>query len=158
MGLRVDYNLGGNGFFGGAGWYRVKDFNMTNIFTGNIGYKFPGKLSIHGAYARNVKADFEKDSWQTEISYGDYDDAAEKGQWSVFLAYRKFGSNATLNGSVTDDVILGTCGWVIGASWAPFKNIGLTAKYFRGQNISENIYTGKHDKAIKFSGSVEIFF
>lgn len=175
IGLRVDYNLNGKGLFGGASYYHIKDddlawskknflgdtgtiknYNKADIWTINLGYKFNDKLSIHGAYARNTKADWENNSWQAELTYGDYDDNPEKGQWSVFTAYRKFGTNTTLQGSVFDDVMLGTQGWVIGASWAPFKNIGLSVKYFSGKYISD--FNGGRGKANKLAGEVDIFF
>ena len=189
VGLRVDYDQGEKGLFGGVGWYHIKDddlawsrrqfnnklndgtiditdndavkkgmknYNKANIWTANLGYKFTDKLTLQGAYARNTKADWEKDSWQAELCYGDYDDASEKGQWSVWTGYRKFGTNATLAGTDDEDTLQGTRGWVIGASWAPFKNIGVIAKYFTGKYISD--LGGGRGKAQNIFGRVEFFF
>ncbi len=189
VGLRVDYDQGERGFYGGAGWYHIKDddlawsrrqfldriddgslgfddtsalkkgmkkYNKADIWTLNLGYKFTDKLKLFGVYARNTKADFEKDSWQAELNYGDYDDASEKGQWSVWTGYRKFGTNTTLMGTSDDDALLGTRGWVIGASWAPFKNIGVIAKYFNGKYITN--VDGGRGKARHLFGRVEFFF
>ena len=178
VGLRLDYEQGETGFFGGAGWYLVKDDdfknaleeidgeevfvpnyaysksgreNKANIWTVNLGYKFNELLSVKGVYAQNTKADFEDKSWQAELEYGDYDDASEKGQWSVFSGYRKYGTNVSF-APTAEDALRGTRGWVVGASWAPMKNIGVIAKYFNGKYI-----TG-HGDAEKIFGRIEFFF
>ena len=189
IGLRMDYDQGERGFFGGAAWYRVKDddlawsrrqflnrigdgsiditdndalrhgmkrYNKADLWTVNLGYRFTDLLTLSGGYVRNTKADFEKDSWQAELNYGNYDDASERGQWSVWTGYRKFGTNATLAGTVDDDAMLGTRGWVVGAAWAPFQNIGFIAKYFNGKYITD--VDGGHGKAQKLFGRVELFF
>ena len=185
VGLRVDYNQGDKGLFGGAGYYYVKDDDLAwsrnnylrrgladsidfdnehsrkayakaSIWTVNLGYKFTDLLSIQGVYAQNTKADFEDKAWQAELSYGDYDDASEKGQWNVFAGYRKQGTNVSF-APTAEDALRGTRGFVIGASWAPFKNIGVIAKYFDGKYISDGLYSG-HGKARHIFGRVEFFF
>ena len=189
VGLRVDYDQGEKGLFGGAAWYHIKDddlawsrrqfinkiddgtidvtdkdslkhgmkrYNKADVWTVNLGYKFSDLLTLSGGYAHNTKADFEKNSWQAELNYGNYDDASEKGQWSVWSGYRKFGTNATLMGTVDDDAMLGTRGWVVGAAWAPLQNIGVIAKYFNGKYITD--VDGSHGKAEKIFGRVEFFF
>ncbi len=148
----------------------MKRYNKADIWTVNLGYKFNEKLKLSGGYARNTKADFEKDSWQAELRYGDYGNPVTrtgdwrdnnlkvaKGQWAVWTGYRKFGSNATLAGTMYDDVLQGTRGWFVGASWAPFDNIGVIAKYFNGKYISDGI-DGGNGKARKLFGRVEFFF
>ncbi|MCR5833250.1 MAG: putative porin [Selenomonadaceae bacterium] len=188
VGLRIDYDETDKGFYGGAGWYYVKDddfawtkrsfvnqyyggvfadddeaksamkrYNKANLWTANLGYKFNEKAKLQGGYVKNTKADIENASWQAEFIYGDYDDASKKGQWSVWTGYRQFGSNATLVGTTEDDAMLGTRGWVIGAAWAPFKNIGVIAKYFNGRYITEG-FDDKTGKAQKLFGRVEFFF
>ena len=112
-------------------------------------------LSVKGAYAKNTKANFEKDSWHAELDYGNYDDASEKGQWSIYGGYRKYGTNVSF-APTEDDALRGTRGWVVGASWAPMKNIGFLAKYFNGKYISA--YDGGRGKAEKIFGRVEFFF
>jgi len=182
VGLRIDYDQGAKGLFGGAGWYRVKDddlawgnrhflngtydsanamsramkrYDSANIWTVNLGYKFTELLSVKGAYAQNTKADFEDKSWHAELDYGNYEDASEKGQWSVYAGYRKYGTNVSF-APTTDDALRGTRGWVVGANWAPFKNIGFQAKYFNGKYITEA--GDGHGKAEKLFGRVEFFF
>ncbi len=183
IGVRVDYDQGDKGFFGGAGWYSIKDDDFknavveddageevtvpnysyskngktdkANIWTVNLGYKFTELLSVRGAYAQNTKADYEDKSWHAELSYGDYDDASEKGQWNVYAGYRKYGTNVSFL-PTEDDTLRGTRGFVVGAAWAPFKNIGFLAKYFNGKyNTAAN---GGHGKAEKIFGRVEFFF
>ncbi|MBE8954467.1 MAG: S-layer homology domain-containing protein [Quinella sp. 2Q5] len=181
VGLRVDYDNDGKGLFGGAGWYHIKDddlawgrtqyventilngnteakqYNKANIWTVNLGYRFTDKLTLSGGYARNTKADWEKNSWQAELNYGDYEDASEKGQWSVWAGYRKYGTNVSFV-PTAEDALLGTRGWIVGAAWAPFKNIGLIAKYFDGKYIEDGVYNSGHGKARHLFGRVEFFF
>ena len=184
LGFRLDYNPGDKGLFGGAGWYHIKDddlawsrnsyidkigeglidaedsharknYNKASIWTANLGYKFNDLLTLKGAFAQNTKADFEDKSWHAELDYGNYEDASEKGQWSVYAGYRKYGTNVSF-APTEDDALRGTHGWVVGASWAPMKNIGLLAKYFNGKYNSE--VDGGHGKAEKIFGRVEFFF
>ncbi len=163
VGVGLQYDQGETGFFFGGAWYLVKDDDLiaqkrnangdkkANIWTANLGYKFSELLALKGAYAQNTKADFEDKSWHAELDYGDYDDASEKGQWSIYGGYRKYGTNVSF-APTEDDALRGTRGWVVGANWAPFKNIGFQAKYFNGKYI-----TG-HGKAEKIFGRVELFF
>ena len=184
VGLRVDYNQGDKGFFGGAGWYNIKDddlawsrnrfwrrgiresidfddedsrqsYQKATIWTVNLGYKFSDLWKIQGAYAHNTKADFENKSWHAQLDYGNYDDASEKGQWNVFAGYRKYGTNVSFM-PTEEDALRGTRGFVIGAAWAPFKNIGVIAKYFKGKYITEGLYG--RGKAEHIFGRVEFFF
>ncbi len=185
IGLRVDYEEGDKGLYGGAGYYYVKDddlawsrnrywrrgfrdsidfenehgrkaYQKASIWTVNLGYKFNDMLKVYGTYAQNTKADFEDKAWQAELNYGNYDDASEKGQWNVFAGYRKQGTNVSF-APTAEDALRGTRGFVIGASWAPFKNIGFIAKYFNGKYITEGAYGG-HGKADHIFGRVEFFF
>ena len=180
IGVRLDYNTGENGLFAGAGWYHIKDddlawsynnyskklvndkypdaknYNKANIWTVNLGYKFSDLFTVKGAYAQNTKADFDNKSWHAELDYGNYEDASEKGQWSVYAGYRKYGTNVSF-APTEDDALRGTRGWVVGASWAPFKNIGVLAKYFNGKYNSNGLYGGR-GKAEKIFARVELFF
>ncbi len=152
------------GFYGGLSWYHIKDDdlwwvskdienNKANIWGVNLGYRFTPKLNLFGSYVHNTKADFEKNSWQAQVEYGDYDDASEKGQWSIFAGYRKFGQGSGFQGTTDEDILLGHKGWFVGASYAPFKNIGLIAKYGDNKKI-----TGDSGKLKHFFGRVEFFF
>ena len=210
VGLRVDYDQGTKGLFGGLGYYGIKDddlawsrrkfldefnagdyddadgnldtgevkrnmkrYNKASIWTVNLGYRFNEKTMIRGAYARNTKADWEKDSWQVEVRYGDYGNPVSrtgdwrdrslkvaKGQWAVWAGYRKFGTNTTFQGTMNDDTLQGTKGVALGAAWAPFDNIGIIAKYFTGKYISDSggYFRSGSGKAQKIFGRVEFFF
>ena len=159
------YDPGVKSFFGGLGYYHAKNNDFANYFysndgdttkadiiAGNIGYRFNNLLSIRGGYARNAKADNEKDAWKVLLRYGNYADASEKGQWAVWAGYSKFGSNVAIASDQTDDIRTGSKGWHIGASYAPFKNIGLIARYADGKYMLTN------EKYRKFFGRVEFFF
>ena len=164
--LRADYVPQDKGVMFGAGWYHIKDDDLVwqnkkgdkkaTIWTTNLGYKFNDKLKIRGVYGQNTKADFEDKSWQAEIDYGNYNKASEKGQWEVYAGYRKYGTNVSF-APTQEDALRGTRGFVIGASWAPMKNIGVIAKYFDGKYITDGLYSG-HGKARHIFGRVEIFF
>ena len=162
-GLNVQFDAE-KGFYGGAGWYYVKDddfktenysksgeTNKANIWSANLGYAFTDKFKLYGAYARNTKADIEKYSWQAQLEYGNYDDYAEKGDWNVFAGYRRYATNVSF-APTAEDVIEGTKGWFVGASYAPFKNVGLIGKFFKGKYITDG---GKADNIF---GRVEFFF
>ena len=167
FGINLQYDNGGRGLYGGASWYRVKDRDLAwitknggekaNIWGVNAGYRFNDMLKLAGGYVNNTKAETQKNSWQAELSYGNYDDASEKGQWSVGAGYRKFGYGASLAGTTEDDILLGYKGWFITASWAPFKNIGFIARYGHNKSIDTN-YTGGNEKVKHIFGRVEFFF
>lgn len=153
IGLNVQYeDPGDKGVYGGVGYYHVRDRdvmlfgkrfnrygteeNKASIWSLNLGYRFNEKANLYGSYARNSKADFEKDAWQIEFRYGDYANASEKGQWAVWTGYRKFGQGVSFAGTTEDDILLGYKGWEIGAAWAPFKNLGVIAKYGNNKEIT----------------------
>ena len=163
QGVNLQYSTE-RGLYGGAGWYRVEDDDLkstayskhgdddkANIWSVNAGYQFGEKANLWGAYANNTKADYEDYAWQAEFDYGTYGDNPEKGDWGVWAGYRRMGSNTSFAGTY-DDVMQGTKGWFVGAGYAPFKNIGLVARYFNGDYI-----TGGGD-AEKLFGRVEFFF
>lgn len=164
IGVRYD-DPGDRGFYGGMGYTYAKNNDFANFFYSDdaestkasiwsvsLGYRFTDKMVIHGAYARNGKADNEKDAWDVLARYGNYADASEKGQWAVWAGYSKFGSNVGIASDQTDDIRTGTKGWHIGAAWAPFKNVGLLARYGDGKYITGG------EKYRKIFGRVEFFF
>ena len=159
------YDPGVRSLFGGIGYYHAKNNDFANYFysddadttkadvwAANLGYRFNDKLVLSGGYARNAKADQEKDAWKVLLRYGNYADASAKGQWAVWAGYSKFGSNVAIASDQTDDIRTGSKGWHIGASYAPFKNIGLIARYANGKYMLTN------EKYRKFFGRVEFFF
>ncbi len=177
--INLQYTPEGDGLFGGAGYYHIKDddfkyytdydgYKAPNVFYSkkgnvdkaqiwsvNLGYRF-GKAQIWGAYAKNSKADYENKSWQALIRYGDLygggNQNTHKGQWAVWAGYKELGSNASLCAINWDDAYAGTKGFVCGASWAPMDRIVVLAKYFKGKYIE-----GPGD-AERIFGRVEFFY
>ena len=164
--LHVQYSdPGDRGFFGGIGYAHAKNNDFANYFysddgdktkagiwSANLGYRFNELATITVSGARNQKADNEKDAWDVLARYGNYANASEKGQWAVWAGYSKFGSNVGIGSDQTDDIRTGSKGWHIGAAWAPFKNVGLLARYGDGKYITGG------DKYRKLFGRVELFF
>ena len=164
-GVNAQYDAD-KGFYGGAGFYQLRsdtyaivtDKKRNNIWSVNAGYAFTDKLNLWGAYARadakgiasEIKSE-ARNSWQVELDYGDYEDASEKGQWSVYAAYRRYGYLSSVF-PTGDGVDWGQKGVEFGVNYAPMKNIGLLAKYFDGKNL------GDDSKAKKLFGRVEFFF
>ena len=151
--------------FGGGSWYYAKndDFknnfyskegttDKANVWAANLGYRFSDMLSISGAYARNGKADKEKDGWDALLRYGNYGDYSERGDWAVWAGYSKFGYNVAIASDQTDDIQTGTKGWHVGAAYAPFKNTGLLVRYADGKYITGG------DKFRQIWGRAEWFF
>ena len=169
QGINLQYDVAGDrGFYGGLGFYRVTqenfrwlsknfDSNKAQIWSVNAGYKFGRKADLWAAYARNSKADIQNNAWQVEFDYGTYKDRPEKGDWKVYLAYRRMGFGASLQGTY-DGVMQGTRGIEIGAAYAPFKNVGLLVKYFNGKSIAHDYFSNTNDDAEKLFGRVEFFF
>ena len=162
LALNIRYNPGDHGLYGGASYYHAKDkdfilFNRNdkdkaNIWAVGLGYKFSDKLDLHGSYARNSKAEFQKDSWAIDLRYGNYGDYAEKGDWAVWAGFAKFGLGADIATDQGDDVATGERGWHIGAAYAPFKNVGLQIRYANAKVIDTQL------KDRHFWGRAEFFF
>ena len=149
VGINVQYDQGETGLFGGGSWYYAKnndfkntfysrggDTNKANVWAANLGYRLSDMLSISGAYARNGKADEEKDGWDALVRYGNYRDYSDRGDWAVWAGYSKFGYNVAIASDQTDDIQTGTKGWHVGAAYAPFKNVGLLVRYADGKYIT----------------------
>lgn len=162
VGVNVQYDTGQK-LYGGAGYYRVKsdslkalDNELTedkgDIWSLNAGYHFSDKAVLGAAYAQNTKADYQDKSWQVQFTYGNYDDAKEKGSWNAYAAYRSMGTGVSLAAN-HDGVMLGTRGFEIGAAYAPFRNVGFLIKYFDGKSLHDD-----ENYARKLFGRLEMFF
>jgi len=163
--FNVRYDQGETGLFGGAGYYYAKnkdfenfyysdnaDTDKANIWAVDLGYRFNDMARISGSYASNTKADLEKSGWKVRVNFGNYGDYAEKGDWGFWAGYSKFGNNVAIASDQTDDIRTGTKGWHVGAAYAPFKNVGLIARYADGKYITGG------DKYRKIFGRIEWFF
>lgn len=149
QGVNLQYNAE-KGLSLGAGWYHVKDDDLKTVFyskggtedTANIwsvngGYRFSDNINLWGAYAKNSKADYENDSWQVQLDFGNYvgDYGISKGDWGLWAGYRRYGTNVSFS-PLEDDVMKGTKGWFVGGAYAPMNNFGFFVKYFNGEYIS----------------------
>jgi hypothetical protein len=167
--VNIQYDQGAPGFFGGAGYYQIKDDDFktiaytddgntdkANIWSANLGYRFNDKAQLWGSFAKNTKADYETRSWQALFKYGNLygggNQSTKKGQWAVWAGYKELGSNASLCAINWDDAYAGTKGFVAGFSVAPMDRVVFLAKYFKGKYI-----TGPGD-AERLFGRVEFFY
>ena len=161
----ISYDPGTVGLYGQASYYYAKDDDFkTNFYSkgGNedkagawavgLGYKVSDVFKIHGAYAKNSKADDQNYGWDALAEFGNYNDAAEAGNWSIWAGYSRFGQNVALASSQGDDVQTGAKGWHVGAAYAPWKHVGVLARYSDGKWLDNG------DKYKKIFGRVEFMF
>lgn len=161
----VSYNPGDVGLYGAASYYHAKDDDFQTTFyskNGNedkagvwavgLGYKVNDMFNIHGAYAKNSKADYQDYGWDALAYFGNYNDAAEAGNWAVWGGYSRFGENVAIASSQGDDVQTGAKGWHVGAAYAPWKHVGILARYSDGKWLDNG------DKYKKVFGRVEFMF
>ena len=92
-----------------------------------------------------------KKSYQFTYEYKGADQA-DKGSWGAYAAYRYLGAASVL--PTTDGAQSGTKGLELGLGYVPYKNVLLSAKYFKGKTIESK----DNDKVQKLYGSVEFFF
>ena len=173
----IQYNADGHGLYGGASYYYAEDddfrngnihstnvnniyvpykngkaTNKANIWGVNLGYRMSDMLNLYGSYAQNTKADYEDKAWAADLRFGKYGDYANQGDWAVWGGYAKFAGNVGIGSNQTDDVQTGTKGWHVGAAYAPFKNVGVMARYSDGKYITGG------DKYRKIFARAEFFF
>ena len=158
--LRYDKNK----FMSGVGFYRFgsKDLAGTttnkkeraNIWGVDLGYRFDKNSFLSGSYAHANRLDAEskyKKSYQFTYEYKGADQA-DKGSWGAYAAYRYLGAPSVL--ATQDGAQFGTKGLELGLGYVPYKNVLLSAKYFKGKTIESK----DNDKVQKLYGSVEFFF
>ena len=172
----ISYNPGDTGLYGQASYYYAKDRDFragvartrngvttyTPYSNGNtdkagvwavgLGYKVNDLFKVHAAYAKNTKADYQNYGWDALAEFGNYNDAAEAGNWSVWGGYSRFGDNVALASSQGDDVQTGAKGWHVGAAYAPWKHVGVLARYSDGKWLDNG------DKYKKVFARVEFMF
>ena len=128
-----------------------------NIWSGNLGYRFDKNSTLSVAYARNgaVSSDHSrlKKSYQYTLAYKGAD-AADKGSWGAYVAYRFLG-NASV-APTEDGTLFHTKGVEVGANYALFKNVLLSAKYFDGKTIETQV--NNNNKVHHIFGRVEFLF
>ena len=169
----VDYNAAQNkGFFGALRYFRYSnstkfpvfnngDDKKNNIWQLKAGYRFDKNSVLHGYYAKsnmNFKDGDDRFAGNQDKSYNiefDYKgaQAANKGTWGAWIAYRHLGYFATP--AKTWDVIdEGLKGWAIGANYTFMKNVIGTLQY--GNN--KLIHSRDGEKVRQFFGRVEWLF
>lgn len=129
-----------------------KATDKASVWAVNLGYRISDMVNLYGSYGQNTKADYEDKAWAADIRFGRYGDYAEQGDWAVWGGYAKFAQNVAIASNQGDDVQTGTKGWHVGAAYAPFKNVGVMARYSDGKYITGG------DKYRKVFGRLEFFF
>ena len=153
-----------NKFMSGVGFYRFGSNDLVaattnkkeraHIWGVDLGYRFDKNSFLSGAYAHANKLDVAskfKKSYQFTYEYKGADQA-DKGSWGAYAAYRYLGAASVL--PTTDGAQSGTKGLELGLGYVPYKNVLLSAKYFKGKTIESK----DNDKVQKLYGSVEFFF
>ena len=108
----------------------------ANIWSANLGYNFDGTSRLFAAYANNTTADNLDKSWQVIYNYKGAQ-AANKGSWGAYTAYRYLGTYTSVFGT-EDAQKVGAKGWEVGMNYTPFKNVVALAKYFNGKTIDSD--------------------
>ena len=162
QGVQLHYDK--NNFVAGAGYYRFQSKDLAgatsngkqhaNAWGLDLGYHFDKNSFLSGSYAHANRLDAEskyKKSYQFTYEYKGADQA-DKGSWGAYAAYRYLGAPSVL--ATQDGAQFGTKGLELGLGYVPYKNVLLSAKYFKGKTIESK----DNDKVQKLYGSVEFFF
>ena len=133
----------------GAGYHKVGLGTNTLKNNGSDDFQV-ADAGVAYAFDKNVKASFDyarasdwkyrdgdshKDAYNVQVSYKGAD-AADKGSWGAYVAYRKLSPlaafGATYDHKAGADGFSSLKGWEFGADYAFAKNIVATAKFFTG--------------------------
>ena len=144
----VNYNNGK--WEAGVGYHKVGLGTDTLEHNGNNDDFQVADAGVAYAFDKNVKASFDyarasdwkcqdgdshKDAYNVQVSYKGAD-AADKGSWGAYVAYRKLSPlaafGATYDHKAGADGFSSLKGWEFGADYAFAKNIVATAKFFTG--------------------------
>ena len=158
--VEVDYNNGkldgGVGYrnFGATKTFQDEDKTSFHVIDLGLGYAFDKNVKLVGDYAWGPglnkaweDAGFKKNAYSIELDYKGAD-AAKKGSWGAYVAYRQLAPFASFASTYDFSGIAKSLkGWEIGASYTFTKNIIGTAKYFTGKdtaydNTGKDKYTG----------------
>ena len=142
--------------------YGENDKEAMNIWDFGLGWQFDKNFNLNGAYAWNTSAKDtdatghdSKHAWTVELDYKGAD-AADKGSWGAFVAYRNLGSEAVW-APTYDGMGAGQKGVELGFDIVPMKNFMATFKYFIGKD-KINTAAGQDDDASKFFTELNFFF
>ena len=143
------YRLGSDGVSGKFG--AKADKKKLNVWGLNGAYQFDDNLALTGAYANSGDIEKYKKSGQVSLEYkGAMRD--DKGSWGAYLSYRHLGDSAVI--PTEDGAQKHTKGIELGTSYTMWKNVILSAKYFKGKDFTKTT----DDKVQKLFGRVEFLF
>ena len=165
-----------NGKLGvGAGYHNIggqetilEDNDALSIFDIGASYAFDKNVKLVADYAQGNSWDaktaanddrFSKSAYSIELDYKGAN-AAEKGSWGAYVAFRSFSPIASY--TATQDITDGVAGWKslkgweLGANYAWAKNIVSTLKYFNGKD-TDSKYSGE-DKVTGVWSRVDFMF
>ena len=160
MGIDLNYTKGKFGV--GAGYRNFKSSDNVAAWGNNedrngiwdlgVNYKFDKNWAAYAAYAKSSAdvADQDK-AYSIEVDWKGAD-AAVKGSYGIFAAYRYLGNTASIAPTYDAMSVTGNKGWEFGASYVPFTNVMGTLKYYRGKTVDTSV-----DNSILW-GTVELFF
>ena len=130
--------------------------NKAEIVSAHASYDFDGNVKVDGTFAENLKTDGRLNkAGGVEVSYKGAQ-AQNAGTWGVYTAYRYLGGNTAFAPFSDGLDLFNVKGWEVGASYAPFKNIVASAKYFDGKDLNTTGTDTKDTK--KVFGRVEFLF
>ena len=164
-GAEILYNK--NKFDGGVGYHHFNSEgfsvgknnsteNKASIWAVGARYQFDKNIGLHGAYARNQKADKERDAYNFQLNYKGIE-KEDKGTWGAHVAYRKLGRLVALSPQFdTAEFVTGVKGWEVGVDYVPFRNVETSLIYFHGKDIEK--VKGYDDAAKVIFGRVSFFF
>lgn len=132
----------------------------AKIIEAGVGYKFNDKLTLAGAYAKNLgdknfglmELDKDDDAYSVELKYRGAE-ADRPGSYGAWVAYRKLGALAVITPTY-DGAQRGYHGLEAGAEAALAKNIIGSVIYFNGNPNGD----GDDGKLHRVYGAVEFFF
>ena len=112
--------------------FQVVDAGVAYAFDKNVKASFD---YAHASDWKDAYNDSHKDAYNVQVSYKGAD-AADKGSWGAYVAYRKLSPlasfGATYDYKLGADGLSSLKGWEFGADYAFAKNIVATAKFFTG--------------------------
>jgi hypothetical protein len=123
--------------------------DKAGTWSANAHYRFDNNVALGGIYAENTKADNYKKAGSVELDYKGAQ-KANAGTWGAYVGYRHLGQNVAFD-PFYNDAEAGQKGWVVGANYAPFKNVVAQVNYFDGKSLDDK-------DASKVFGRVEFFF
>ena len=161
QGVELQHN--NNKWLAGLAYYRfksdgfkgaLKNANDTTaaVWALNAGYRFDKNVQLAGAYARmnDAKESKMKKSYQFGLDYKGAS-SEDQGSWGAYVAYRYLGDASVA--PTEDGALAGTKGVELGTNYTLWKNVILSAKYFKGKNILDT-----SDKVSHLFGRVEFLF